>query len=187
MERTTTLIFCGILVVIFYVIILGLIFADLWAGVRKAKKRGEYRTSDGYKRTIDKIARYFNMALALTLVDAAQIAVIFFLYWFYGYDIPMIPILTAIGTIYIAFVEIKSIREPADIKEKKQQDDFRRMVLQVAKDHEHPEQVLEDVINALHDTKIIGKQNSDEQKPNHGMRSGSGEAVGPGSERADNN
>lgn len=158
MDRATTLIFCGILVVLFYIIVLGLIFADLWSGVRKAKQRGEYRTSDGYKRTIDKIAKYYNMMLALTLVDVAQLSIIFFTHWFYGYDIIMLPWFTAIGMLYIAFVEIKSIREPADIKEKKQQDDFRRLVVQMAKDHEHPEEVLKDVMDALSEKKESKKQ-----------------------------
>ena len=54
-----------------WVTVLGLIFSDLWAGVRKAKKAGIYRTSDGYKKTIDKMARYYNMMLQLTIMDGA--------------------------------------------------------------------------------------------------------------------
>lgn len=149
MDRATTLIFCGILVLILYIIVLGLIFADLWAGVRKAKKRGEFRTSDGYKRTIGKISKYYNMMFAVTLVDAGQVALIFFLHFFYGYDIPMLPLFTFVGAGYIAFVEIRSIREPADIKEKKQQDDFKRMIVNIARDRDHPEQVMSDIIEAL--------------------------------------
>ena len=51
---------------------LGLIFSDLWAGVRKAKKAGVYRTSDGYKKTIDKMARYYNMMLPLAMMDTIE-------------------------------------------------------------------------------------------------------------------
>ena len=153
MDREVTVILCGILVLFLYIIVLGLIFTDLWAGVRKAKKRGEFRTSEGYKRTIDKISKYFNMMLALTFVDAGFITSIFFLHYSYGWDIPMFPLFTAIGAGYVGFVEVKSIREPADIKELKQQDDFKRMVVNIAKDHEHPEQVLTDVIEALPNAK----------------------------------
>jgi hypothetical protein len=46
-ERILTLMICGGIMLLMYVTILALILADLWAGVRKAKKRGEYRTSDG--------------------------------------------------------------------------------------------------------------------------------------------
>ncbi len=83
MERLTTMMFCGAIMLFAYIIILGLIFCDLQAGVRKAKKRGEYRTSDGFKRTIEKIAKYFNMTFALSLIDFFQLALIFFLYHFY--------------------------------------------------------------------------------------------------------
>lgn len=164
MDRVTTLIFCAVLMVVFYLIVLGLIFADLESGVRKAKQRGEYRTSEGYKRTIDKIAKYYNMLIALSLVDCLQIACIFYCHWFYGYDILMLPWFTAIGTGYIGFVEVKSIREPADIKEKKQQDDFRRLVVQMAKDHLHPEEVLKDVMDALSENNESKKSKEYEQK-----------------------
>lgn len=67
-DRILTLMICGGIMLLMYIAILALILADLWAGVRKAKKRGEYRTSDGYKRTIDKIARYYNMTFAMSLI-----------------------------------------------------------------------------------------------------------------------
>ena len=71
MDRFTTLLICGGMLIFLWVTVLGLIFCDLWAGVRKAKKAGVYRTSDGYKKTIDKMARYYNMMLQLTIMDGA--------------------------------------------------------------------------------------------------------------------
>ena len=56
-----------------YLMVLLAIMADLWSGVRKAKKNGIARSSYGFKRTVDKIARYYNVMLALTLVDVMQI------------------------------------------------------------------------------------------------------------------
>lgn len=53
-----------------YLMVLLAIMADLWSGVRKAKKNGIARSSYGFKRTVDKIARYYNVLLALTVVDA---------------------------------------------------------------------------------------------------------------------
>lgn len=143
MDNISTIAICGIIVVLLYVIVLGLIFADLWSGIRKARKREELRTSEAYKRTITKIAKYFNMVFALTLVDAAQIAVIFYLCYCYGYNIPMLPIFTFIGTAYVGFVEIKSITEPANIKERKQQEDFKRLLMAVVQEKEHPERIVE--------------------------------------------
>ena len=142
MERLTTLMFVGGLILLCYVIILGFIFCDLRAGIRKAKKRGEYRTSDGFKRTIEKISKYFNMTFALSLIDVVQIALIFFLYQFYKVDIFMVPWFTFIATGYVGYVEIKSIWEPADIKERKQQQDYRRALMALIREYGGLENVL---------------------------------------------
>ena len=141
-NRILTLIIVGGIMLLMYIAILALILADLWAGVRKAKKRGEYRTSDGYKRTIDKIARYYNMTFAMSLIDVVQVAIIFFLYYFYEVDIWMIPWFTAFATGYVAWVEVHSIWEPADIKEKKQQDDFKRLLKQALEEGGFRERVI---------------------------------------------
>ena len=143
MERLTTLMFDGGLMLLCYIIILGLIFCDLQAGIRKAKKRGEFRTSDGYKRTIEKISKYFNMTFALSLIDVVQLALLTFLYHFYGRDIIMVPWFTMLALGYVGFVEIKSIWEPADIKEKKQQQEYRRAVLALIREYGGIEKVLE--------------------------------------------
>lgn len=138
---------CGCIMLLMYIAILALILADLWAGVRKAKKRGEYRTSDGYKRTIDKIARYYNMTFAMSLIDVVQVAIIFFLYYFYEVDIWMIPWFTLFATGYVAWVEIHSIWEPADIKEKKQQQDYTKALLAVIEQYGGAEKVIEMLIS----------------------------------------
>lgn len=151
MDRILTLMVCGGIMLLMYIAILVLILADLWAGVRKAKKRGEYRTSDGYKRTIDKIARYYNMTFAMSLIDVVQVAIIFFLYYFYEVDIWMIPWFTLFATGYVAWVEVHSIWEPADIKEKKQQQDYTKALLAVIEQYGGAENVIEMLINKQND------------------------------------
>lgn len=138
-----------------YIIILGLIFCDLQAGIRKAKKRGEVRTSDGYKRTIAKIAQYFNMTFALSLIDVAQLCMLLFLYQFYQRDIIMIPWFTLLALGYVGFVEVKSIWEPADIKEKKQQQDYRRAIMALIREYGGIDKVLEVI---MEDQKKEGKE-----------------------------
>ena len=128
--RIGTLIVCGFVVLLFYIVALGLIFADLWSGIRKAKQRGDYRTSEGLKKTVNKINKYFAMHFAMTLVDAVQISLLYMLYREYSYDIPMLPVFMFVSVCYEAYVEITSIIEPADMKEKKQQDDFKRLLQQ---------------------------------------------------------
>ena len=56
-----------------YLCVFGAIVMDLWAGVRKARRRHELRMSNGYKRTVDKIARYYNMLLVVSIMDALLI------------------------------------------------------------------------------------------------------------------
>jgi hypothetical protein len=148
MERLTTLMFCGGIILLIYIAILILIFCDLRAGVRKAKKRNEYRTSDGYKRTIEKISKYFNMTFALTVIDLLQLSLIMFLFHFYQRDIIMIPWFTLIAFGYICFVEIKSIWEPADIKEKKQMNDYRRMLLSLVREYGGVDKLMEALNNS---------------------------------------
>lgn len=150
-ERIGTLIVCCCIILLFYIVALGLIFADLWAGVRKAKQRGEYRTSDGLKRTVGKINKYFAMHFAMTLVDAVQISLLYMLYHEYGYDIPMLPVFTLIGVLYEAYVEIKSIMEPADIKERKQQEDFKRLLQQVLSEGGLRERVIKIIEDSKRD------------------------------------
>ena len=141
-ERIGTLIVCGFVVLIFYIVALGLIFADLWAGVRKAKQRGEYRTSEGLKKTVGKINKYFAMHFALTLVDAMQISLFYVLYREYCYDIPLLPVFTFVSVLYEAYVEVQSITEPANIKEQKQQDDFKRLLQQALSEGNMRERVI---------------------------------------------
>lgn len=99
-----------------YVLVLLAILADLWSGVRKAKRNGVARSSYGFKRTIDKIARYYNVMLALSVIDAMQMASIWYLEKYYGYHWPMFPVITLMGAIGICLIEIKSIYEKAEDK-----------------------------------------------------------------------
>lgn len=100
-----------------YFLVIIAIVADLWSGVRKAKINGVVRSSTGYRRTIDKISRYYNVLLALTVVDAMQMSSIWYLDTYYHYDrLPMFPFITLVGAIGLCLIEIKSIYEKAEDK-----------------------------------------------------------------------
>ena len=142
-NRNLTLLVCGGIMLLMYVIILALILSDLWSGVRKAKQRGEYRTSVGYKKTIEKIAKYYNMTFCMSLVDVAQVTLIFFLWYFYEVDIWMIPWFTIFAMGYVAWVEIHSIWEPADIKEQKEQQDYMNALAAIIKQYGGAEKVIQ--------------------------------------------
>jgi hypothetical protein len=93
------------------------VIADLWSGVRKAKINGVARSSYGFRRTIDKLARYYNLLLALTVVDAMHMSSVWYLDTYYSYTkLPMFPFITLLGAIGICIIEIKSIYEKAEDK-----------------------------------------------------------------------
>ena len=115
-----------------YAAVLLLIGADLWSGIRKARARHEVRTSIGYRRTVAKIARYYNMLMALTVVDAMQMGGVWYLDAYYAHAIPMLPLVTLLGAIGIGCIEIKSIYEKADAKERAQYDEATRIIIHIA-------------------------------------------------------
>ena len=103
-----------------YFLVLAAAAADLASGLRKARRRGETTRSRALRRTVDKLARYYNVLIVLTVVDAMQITAAVFLRTVEGYDVPTIPVFTLIGSLGMAFIEVKSIFEKGDNKEKQQ-------------------------------------------------------------------
>ena len=81
-----------------YFLVLAAAAADLASGLRKARRRGETTRSRALRRTVDKLARYYNVLIVLTVVDAMQITAAVFLRTVEGYDVPTIPIFTLIGS-----------------------------------------------------------------------------------------
>ena len=106
------------IVVAEYVLVLAATLADLASGIRKAKRRGEPACSRGLRRTVDKLARYYNVLAVLTVVDAMQIIGMLYLRTVEGYSLPTFPIMTLLGALGMAFIEVKSIFEHGDTKEK---------------------------------------------------------------------
>ena len=109
------------LFITFFILLTPMLFIalDFWSGVRKAKQRGEEITSDGWRRTVTKLARYYNFLLAFMVVDAMQIAGFWYLNNYWGYRVPLFPVMTLIGALIVAAIEIRSIFEKADAKVKK--------------------------------------------------------------------
>lgn len=125
-----------------YIEVFAMILADLWSGIRKAKIRGEVRSSYGYKKTIDKIARYYNALIALTVIDVMQMAGIWYLTCYYGWSVPIFPIVTLLGALGISLVELKSIYEKADEKVKGDYKDVASLVAEIAKHRDAPADIL---------------------------------------------
>lgn len=119
----------SLVLVVFYFCILMAIFVDLCAGVDKAKRHGEIRTSYGLRRTIHKIRDYFSVIMLFTLADIVASI------WF------TLPFFTAVGTIAMVFIEAKSVYEnKKDIN--KGIKDLPDVLLQILKNKDKSEELL---------------------------------------------
>mgnify|MGYP001744106160 FL=1 len=100
-----------------YILVLAMIMTDLWSGVRKAKSLGEVRKSYKYRRTVGKIAQYYNVLIALTVVDSMQMSSLWYFEQYYGNQLWFFPFMTLGGAFLLCLIEIKSIYEKAEDKE----------------------------------------------------------------------
>ena len=105
-----------LLIIIEYTGVLLAIIADLASGLRKARAKRIPRTSRALRRTIDKIARYFNALFALTILDGMIIAGIVYLRTTDVATFPIIPLFSMLGAIALTIIEIKSICEKTEEK-----------------------------------------------------------------------
>ena len=114
-----------------YTLVLVVVFLDLWSGIRKATLRRELRSSYGLRKTVEKLARYFNLLLVLTVIDAMQMLAIHQLNAQISFEIPLMPLLTFCGAIFIGIIECKSIYEKAADKDKGKYQDAARLAKQI--------------------------------------------------------
>lgn len=105
-----------LLIIIEYSGVLFAIIADLCSGLHKARINNIPRTSRALRRTVDKITRYFNTLLALTILDGMIIAGIIYLRASDIASLPVIPIFSMLGAIALTLIEIKSICEKSEEK-----------------------------------------------------------------------
>ncbi len=133
-----------LLVVIFILYFMPLIciMADLRAGTRRAKANGVYRSSYRYRKTVRKISEYYNMLLVLTVIDAIQIIIIFMLCQQLEWTLPLVPIFTAGGAVFVAFVELKSVREKHDEKTQARMNEAAESFVKILKDPNNREIAL---------------------------------------------
>lgn len=144
-----------------YIEVFFMILADLWSGIRKACIRGEIRSSFGYKKTIDKIARYYNALIALTVIDAMQMGGVWYLDGYYHWSIPIFPAVTLLGALGISLVELKSIYEKADEKVKGDYKDVAALAAEIAKHKAEPAEIAATVVDYMNKG-IVKKEGQNE-------------------------
>lgn len=131
---------------------------DFWAGIRKAKLRGEPITSEGWRRTTYKISKYYNMLIPLLVIDAMQVLGFWYLNTYCGWNMILFPWLTFLGAIVIGCIEIKSIYEPADAKESKEMRQIAEFAHAVTVHKSDPQEIAKAVIAYLNDNKEEGNE-----------------------------
>lgn len=122
---------------------------DFWAGIRKARKRGVRIKSDKMKRTVDKISRYYNAILAMLVVDCIQMSAFIFLHLYYGWTPYTFPLFTLAAILFVAAVEIKSIYEPADVKETREMREVTELAKAIAEHKNDPNEIAKAVAEYL--------------------------------------
>lgn len=141
----------ALLFIVLAMLVTPLIFIalDYWAGIRKARKRGDPIRSDKMKRTVDKISRYYNSIFAMMVLDAIQIAGFVFLHLYDEWSLHTIPVFTFASVAFVAVVEIKSIYEPADAKESREMKEVAELAKAIAAHKSDPEEIAEAIAKYL--------------------------------------
>lgn len=137
------------LVAFVYVFIFVVVMLDLWAGIRKAKARGEYRSSYGLRKTVEKLRKYYNMMLAITATDIIQMVAIHNLHTQdSGVGLPVTPIFTIVGALFVSVIEIKSIYEKNEDKDKAKVQEAAKAISKMATNREQRE-LINIILGAL--------------------------------------
>lgn len=134
-------------VIVMLLVLLAMII-DLGSGLAKAKERGELRTSEALRRTLRKFISYEGgisiAAMVDILIQFSQFYAIFRL------DVlTSVPLVSILVGIFLLVVEFMSVREKADEKTKRQQneaaavlaklitkDDMKKILSEVVKSNE---------------------------------------------------
>lgn len=105
---------------------------DLASGLRKAKIRGEMRSSQALKRTVTKFITYEgSMIIAYgvdILIHMSRLPQLFGLDIVYG-----VPVITCLLGVFLLAVEFMSVREKADQKTKKEMSDAAALLSEMLK------------------------------------------------------
>ena len=116
-----------IIALVAMIVVLMAMIVDLISGLRKAKVRGEYHSSEALKRTFTKFITYEGgMIIALCfdiLIHMSRLVQLFGLDVIYG-----VPVISCLVGAFLCVVEFISVREKAEQKTKKQMDDAAKLL-----------------------------------------------------------
>lgn len=141
-----------VILAILYLTVLVFVALDLWSGIRKAKCRGEFRSSRGFRRTVEKVCKYYNMLIVVSVIDCSLILAAWEFNFQINSNLPMIPICTFIAAIFIGFIELKSIYEKNEEKEKAKMLEAAELLAKIIKDGEAKD-IADNIISIIKKSK----------------------------------
>jgi len=78
-----------------------------------------------------------------------QMASIWYLQEFYGWGIPVFPVVTLLGAMGVAAIEVRSIYEKAEDKEKRELRQVTMLAAEIAKHRTNPDEIVEKLADFL--------------------------------------
>lgn len=134
----------GMMYMLSVVMMLAVIFAmciDFVSGWRKAKQRGEERTSYAASRSLTKFLIYQGIALVGTCIDT----MIHFVWAQFASEgsYYFVPVVTAFLCIILCIVEGWSVKEKADQKQRRRMTEAAGLVAQVLTDENYKQAIVD--------------------------------------------
>ena len=105
---------------------------DFVYGIQNAKKIGEARTSEGYRRTVKKACEYYTVMTFAFIFDS----IISFVTYYLPQPFPTLPVINLVAAFSLVITEYKSVREKADQKLRRRVDESFHQILKIAKNRE---------------------------------------------------
>ncbi|SDE81232.1 phage holin family protein [Riemerella columbipharyngis] len=140
----------GIVCTVWVAVLIAMI-VDFIFGLRKARQLGEVRTSEGYRRSINKVVFYYSMMTFALLFDFLDVITPTVL----PKPLSAIPLFSILGATALVFTEVKSVYE-------KGEDKLRRRVSKSAVDlmevFLQNRDILENIANKINENKENEKE-----------------------------
>lgn len=140
-DMAIVVVFCMILLALCTAIIIA-IGVDLIFGIRESKKQGIYTHSQGLRQTTAKLSSYLSLILIAFVLDAINP-----LFVFIG-NVPHLPILTILVSMFFIFTEWISIREHTSKGMRKK---FRQTPMEMREMLKEIKDIKDDIKNIVND------------------------------------
>lgn len=124
-----------LIIVLFAVLVLGAAMIDLIIGVRKSKRAGNKFGSSPLKRSVTKLLIYFSTLVLAGFIDTAQMVMVHSWTFQHSATFPVLPFFSFVVTVLLLTVEIKSVLETSEQKDKARMLEIGKMYYNWAASH----------------------------------------------------